>query len=187
MAKVLLKPGTELYPVPAVMVTCVSKEGKPNIITLAWVGTVCSEPPMVSISIRPSRYSHGLIEESGEFVVNIPTADLVRQTDMCGVISGRTHDKFEAAGLTAEPARLVRPPLIKECPVNLECKVKHALDLGTHDMYVGEIVAVHADEAVLGPDGSVDAASTKALAFAASEYWSLGERLGAYGFTAKKG
>jgi len=186
MAKARLQPATVLYPVPAVMVTCVDEAGKPNIITLAWVGTVCSEPPMVSISIRPPRYSHDLVERSGEFVVNIPTADLVRQTDLCGVISGRDRDKFEAAGLTPEPASVVKAPLIKECPVNLECQVRHTLRLGTHDMYVGEIVAVHAEASVLGAKGGIDAAKIKAFAFAAEEYRALAEQLGTYAFTAKR-
>jgi flavin reductase (DIM6/NTAB) family NADH-FMN oxidoreductase RutF len=177
MAKVALRPAAVLYPVPAVMVSCVGEDGKPNIITLGWVGTVCSEPPMVSVSIRPPRYSHGLVEESGEFVVNMPTADLVRQTELCGTISGRDGDKFEAAGLTAEPASVVKAPLIKECPVNIECRVRHTLRLGTHDMYVGEIVAVHADESVLGSNRTLDVSKLQGFARVAMEYRALGERL----------
>ena len=184
MSKVTIKPSTHLYPVPAVMVTCGPLE-KPNIVTLAWVGTVCSDPPMVGISIRPSRYSHGLIKGSGEFAVNLPTADLLRATDYCGTVSGRTVDKFATTGLTPLPAKAIATAIIAECPVNLECEVRQVVTLGSHDLFLGEIVAVQVDEAVLDDKQTIDLPKAKPLAFGALRYWSLGELLGTYGDSAK--
>jgi flavin reductase (DIM6/NTAB) family NADH-FMN oxidoreductase RutF len=185
MAKIEIKPEPALFPLPVVLVTCVDKAGKPNIITLAWAGMVCSEPPTLSISIRPQRYSYGLIKESGEFVVNIPSSDIMRQTDICGTVSGKDKDKFALTKLTPEKAKTVRPPLIKECPVSLECKVKQTLTLGTHEVFMGEIVAVHIDESVMTPSGGIDYTKAKPFTFNRSEYWSLKEKIGFYGCTRK--
>ena len=191
MAKIQIKPEPALFPLPVILVTCVDKAGKPNIITLAWAGMVCSEPPMLSISIRPHRYSYGLIKESGEFVVNIPSSDIMRQTDICGTVSGKDTDKFALTKLTPEKAKAVKPPLIKECPVNLECKVKQTLILGTHEVFIGEIVAVHIDESVMTPSNSaenlrgIDYAKAKPFTFNRSEYWSLKDKIGFYGCTRK--
>ena len=144
-----------LYPNPVVMVSC-SNGNTDNIITLAWVGTVCSNPPMISVSIRPSRYSHEIISTSKEFVVNVPDLKMARDCDFCGTNSGRDIDKFKALNLTKEKGLIVNTPLIKECPVNIECTVSKVINLGTHDMFIGEVVSVDADEEVIYSDGEID-------------------------------
>ena len=146
MGKQLWKPGNMLYPLPVVMVSLADRDGRPNIITLAWVGTVCTNPPMVSISVRPERYSYPILKETGEFVINLTTKELAFATDYCGVKSGRDVDKFKEMGLTPIPASEVKVPMIKESPVNIECKVRQILPLGSHDMFLADVVAVHADE-----------------------------------------
>lgn len=183
MPKVSKRPSTYLYPLPTVLVTC--GNNPPNIITIAWTGILSSGPPTLGIGVRPSRYSHGLIKESGEFVVNVPTAEQLQIVDYCGHVSGRDVDKWTETGLTPEPASAVKPPLIAQCPVNLECTVTHTLDLGTHDLFVGEIVAVHMDEAVLDDRGRLDRSKVNYFAFLGTEYWSLGEHLGTYGYSVK--
>jgi flavin reductase (DIM6/NTAB) family NADH-FMN oxidoreductase RutF len=184
MAKAAIKPGTYLYPVPAVMVTCGPRE-KPNIITLAWVGTICSDPPMLSISIRPSRYSNELIKQQGEFAVNLPTVDLVRVTDYCGSVSGRKVDKFEATGLTPLPAKAIETVIIAECPVNIECQVTQVLPLGVHDLFLGKVVAVQVDESILNEAGDLDLTKTELFTYSGARYWSLGQLLGTHGFSIK--
>ena len=144
--KQIWKPGNMLYPLPVVMVSVADGSGKKNIITVAWTGTVCSDPPMVSISVRPERYSYQMIQETGEFVINLATKELAFATDYCGVKSGRDIDKFKELGLTAMPASKVKAPLIRESPVSIECKVTEVKHLGTHDMFLAEVVAVQADE-----------------------------------------
>ena len=184
MAKVALKPGTYLYPIPAVLVTCGPLE-KPNIITLAWVGTLCSDPPTVGISIRPSRYSHGLVQQYGEFAVNLPSADLVRVTDYCGTVSGQKVDKFAMTGLTPVPAKAIKSAIIAECPVNIECKVTQVLSLGSHDLFLGKVVAVQVDECVLNPQREIDLHKARPLAYGSHRYWGLGQLLGTHGYSAK--
>jgi flavin reductase (DIM6/NTAB) family NADH-FMN oxidoreductase RutF len=175
-----IKPGsTALYPVPAVLVSCGVE--RPNIITLAWVGTLCSSPPSVGISVRPERFSHGLLVEAGEFVVNVPRADQVDVVDYCGQVSGRDVDKWAACGLTPAPASEIRTPLIAECPVALECRVTQQLTLGVHDLFVGEILAVQADEQVLTERGHLDYEQAQPLAFAGGYYWRVNELLGRFG------
>jgi flavin reductase (DIM6/NTAB) family NADH-FMN oxidoreductase RutF len=188
MSKKNLAPNTLLYPVPVVLVSCVGNDSVPNIITIAWTGVICSDPPMVSISVRPSRFSHNLIQESQEFVVNLPTEKIIEETDFCGIVSGRKVDKFFQTKFTALPAQKVKAPLIKECPVNLECVVKNTITLGTHDMFLGEIVALHVDEDKLDAKGRVDVFALSPLAYCptVSEYWSLGSQLGVYGFSKGK-
>ena len=144
-----------MYPSPTVIISC-SDGVRDNIITLAWVGTVCSEPPLISISIRPSRYSHELISISKEFVINIPDEEMIEECIFCGIHSGRGIDKFEKSGLTREKAFIVKAPLIKECPINIECKVRNIITLGTHDMFIGEVVSVDADDEVVYSDGDID-------------------------------
>ncbi|HOP40312.1 MAG TPA: flavin reductase family protein, partial [Geobacteraceae bacterium] len=156
--KKLIKKGTYLFPTPTAMVSCVAEDGATNIITLAWVGVVCSDPPVVSISIRPGRYSYDLIKKSGEFVVNIPREEQIRELDFCGVASGRDVDKFKELGFTPVPGSQVAAPLIRECPVNLECRVIDIKSLGAHDLFLGEIVAAHMDEEVMNEKGTVDIA-----------------------------
>jgi flavin reductase (DIM6/NTAB) family NADH-FMN oxidoreductase RutF len=186
MARKILKPSTALYPVPVVLLTCTEAGGRPNMITLAWVGTVCSEPPMISVSIRPHRHSYPLVKKSGEFVINIPTLAILEQTDKAGIISGRDTDKFAALGLTPIKAEHVAAPLIAECPVNIECVVRHTLLLGTHEMFVGEVLAVHADEPVLDARNRVDFSKAMPFCFNLGDYWSLKQKVGSYGFSKGK-
>ncbi len=184
MTKVTKKPGTVLYPAPAVLVSCGTGQ-QANIITLAWVGTLCSEPPLVGVGVRPSRHSHGLIAEVGEFVVNLPRKEQVRWVDYCGTVSGRDEDKWAACGFTPAPAAEVQVPVIAECPVNIECRVRQILTLGSHDLFVGEVVAVQMDEAVLDGRGRLDFSRARPFAFLGGEYWEIGERLGAFGYSRK--
>lgn len=182
--KIQKDPSTILFPVPAVLVSCRGKE-KDNVMTVAWTGTVCSIPPMLSISIRPPRYSHDVIKESGEFVVNLPTADMLNIVDGCGTVSGRDVDKFEKFALTKLSATEVNGPMIEECPVNIECKTKQFIELGAHDLFLAEIVAVHISEDVL-TNGKLDFERFKPLAYLNGEYRTIAEKIGTYGFTAKK-
>ncbi|TET68333.1 MAG: flavin reductase family protein [Candidatus Zixiibacteriota bacterium] len=184
-----VKPQTILIPLPAVMVSCALPEGRPNIITVAWVGVACSEPPMISIGIRKTRYSHKIISESGEFVINIASEDQLKAVDFCGVVSGKDLDKFKEAGLTPLKAKRVNVPLIKECPINLECSVRYTLELGSHDLFIGEILATHMDEEVLDNAGRPDIAKLKPFVYCtkAHEYWGgFSKMLAEYGFTRGK-
>ena len=184
--KVKMKPYTALFPCPVVLVTCVDSTGKPNIITLAWAGTVCSEPPAVGLGIRPSRYSYKLIENSKEFVVNIPTAKIIKETDYCGVTSGRDTDKFSETKLTPEKADKVKAPLIRECPVNTECTLKNIVSLGAHDLFIGEIVQVHIDQDILDDKGNIDIKKADPFTYNQGEYWNLHKKLGTYGYSKTK-
>jgi flavin reductase (DIM6/NTAB) family NADH-FMN oxidoreductase RutF len=176
----VVKPGsTALYPVPAVLISCGLEQ--PNIITLAWVGTVCSDPPAVGIAVRTERFSHGLLASDGEFVVNLPRADQVNVVDYCGQVSGRDVDKWAACGLTQAPASKVRTPLIAECPVSLECRVTHQLTLGVHDLFIGEVLAVQVDEDVLTKHGRLDYERIELLTYAGGNYFRVGELLGSFG------
>jgi flavin reductase (DIM6/NTAB) family NADH-FMN oxidoreductase RutF len=192
-----------LYPVPAVMVSCRAKNaageeipgekspgaetpGKTNIITVAWAGTVCSDPAMVSISVRPSRWSHHIIKESGEFVVNLVTEDLVKACDWCGVRSGRDHDKFREMGLTEYQSDLMGTPAIAESPVNIYCKVKQIIPLGSHDLFLGEVIGVTVDEAYLDEDGRFDLDATGLITYSHGQYFALGRKLGKFGFSVQK-
>lgn len=172
-----------MFPCPVVLVTCVDSKGKPNIITLAWAGTVCSDPPTLGLGIRPHRYSYGLIEASGEFVVNIPTKEILREADFCGTVSGRDVDKFSATGLTPEPAEKVKPPLIRECPVNIECVVREKIPLGSHHLFLGEVVSVHVDQDILNDEGGVDFTKVAPFVYNQREYWSLHQKIGVHGFS----
>jgi flavin reductase (DIM6/NTAB) family NADH-FMN oxidoreductase RutF len=186
MAKQLWKPSTILNPVPAVLVSCVDKEGRPNAITIAWAGTINSNPPMLSISVRKERYSHGLIKEKGQFVVNLTTDKLAFATDFCGVKSGRDLDKFEHLKLKALKASVVDVPLIKESPVNIECVVKDVIELGSHDMFLAEIVAVNVDEELLNEDGKLCIEKAGLICYSHGEYWSLKKSLGYFGYSVTK-
>ena len=179
-------PWTALFPCPVVLVTCLDNEGNPNIITLAWVGTVCSEPPIIAVGIRPTRYSHGLIKSNKEFVVNIPTTKILRESDYCGVSSGKNFEKFSETKLTKQKAENVKSPLIKECPVNIECKLKEVIPLGAHDLFLGEIVQVHVDNEILDEKGNIDFKKADPFVFNQGEYWSINKKLGNYGFSNKK-
>jgi len=181
--KIEKSPWTALFPCPVVLVSCVDSKGKTNIITLAWAGVVCSDPPMLGLGIRPHRYSYGLIEDSGEFVVNIPTVDILKETDFCGVVSGREVDKFSETGLTLKPAEKVKAPIIQECPVNIECIVKKKVPLGTHHLFIGEIVRVHVDQDVLDEKGRIDFSKVSPFVYNQGEYWSLHKKIGVHGFS----
>ena len=188
MGRKSLQPNTLLFPTPVVLVTCVDEAGKPNIITLAWVGVVNSEPPMIGISIRPERYSHACVKRSREFVVNLPSEEMVRKVDACGVLSGKDTDKFVSMGWTAIPSQKVKPPLIDECPVQMECQVKEVVSLGSHDLFLGEIVALHVKEEIQKERGRIDITKVLPLVYCpgAYEYWNLGKCIGHYGFTKGK-
>lgn len=186
MGKQEWKPSTILNPVPVVMVTCTDSEGKPNIITLAWAGTINSEPPMVSISVRKQRHSYNLIKEKGQFVINLTTKQLAFATDFCGVKSGRDIDKFEAMKLTAEKASKVEVPLIKESPVNIECVVKNVMELGSHDMFIAEIVAVDVDESLIDENGKLHLDKADLICYSHGEYWTLHKALGYFGYSVTK-
>ena len=179
-------PWTALFPCPVVLVTCLDNEGNPNIITLAWVGTVCSEPPIIAVGIRPTRYSYGLIKSNKEFVVNIPTTKILRESDYCGVSSGKNVEKFSETKLTKQKAENVKSPLIKECPVNIECKLKEVIPLGAHDLFLGEIIQVHVDNEILDEKGNIDFKKADPFVFNQGEYWSINKKLGNYGFSKKK-
>lgn len=181
------KPGNLLYPLPAIMLSCAEEGGKPNIITLAWAGTVCSEPPMVSVSIRKERFSHDIVKNSGEFVINLVPAALCRAMDFCGVRSGRDMDKFEALGLHAEKAPdLKAAPLIRECPVNIECRVETVLELGSHDMFVAKVLGVQVEESLLDEKGRLDLSRADLVVYSHGEYAHIGETIGSFGYSVKK-
>ena len=185
MAKLQWKPGTLLAPAPPALVSCGTMEAH-NVLTAAWTGIVCSEPPMTYVSIRPERYSHHMILERGEFVINLPTQAIVRATDLCGVKSGRDGDKFALAGLTAEPSTLVAAPGIGECPVSLECRVREVLHLGSHDMFLSDIVAVDVDPGYVDEKGALHLEKAGLLAYAHGGYYGLGRQLGTFGFSVRK-
>lgn len=186
MGKQVWKPSTILNPVPVVMVTCADKDGKPNIITLAWAGTVNSEPPMLSISVRKERFSSNLIKEKGQFAVNLVTRELTFATDYCGVKSGRDIDKFKEAKLTPEKASAIDVPIIKESPVNIECKVKDIIELGSHDMFIGEIIAVDIDEKLMDEKGKLCLEKAGLVCYSHGEYWGLEKSLGYFGYSVTK-
>ncbi len=180
------KPGNMLYPLPAVMVSCVRGDEKPNIITLAWCGTVSSSPAMVSISVRPERYSYDIIKESGEFVINLTTKDLTFATDYCGVKSGRDVDKFKEMGLTPCKSKMISAPGIAESPVNIECKVKQVLDLGSHHVFLAEVLGVNVSKEYMDENGKFNLNDTGLVAYSHGGYFALGEKLGKFGYSVKK-
>lgn len=170
-----------VFPDPVALVTVDDGAGKSNIITLAWVGMACSDPVCVSVAIRPSRHSHGLLKAAGEFCVNIPGAGLLGPVDRCGTVSGRDHDKWGETGLTPEPAEHVKAARIAECHYVLECKVVHSVGLGAHELFVGEVLGAYADESVIGEDGSLDYEALEPVTYLPQGYHAVGERIGVYG------
>jgi Conserved protein/domain typically associated with flavoprotein oxygenases, DIM6/NTAB family len=184
MPKLELSPSEALYPVPVVLVSCGDRE-KANIITIAWCGVACSKPPLLTISIRPSRHSNKIIKSSGDFVINIPTQNMLKEVDVCGTVSGRDKDKFSLCGFTRGDPSIVSSSMIKECPVNIECKVTRMLSLGAHDMFIGEVVKIHRDTSVIDKDGNMDYSKAAPIVYNQGEYWSLGKKIGRYGFSAK--
>ena len=186
MSKVNWKPGNMLYPLPVVMVSCKEEGNKPNIITVAWAGTICSDPVMVSISVRKERYSHDIIERTGEFVINLVTEDLTFATDYCGVRSGRDVDKFAEMNLTPVDIDGVSVPAIKESPLSLACKVTEIKELGSHDMFIAEVVGVMADDKYMNDSGKFELNSSKLVTYSHGEYFGLGEKIGKFGYSVKK-
>ena len=185
MAKVQWKAGTFIYPIPAVMVSCGTME-KSNIITVAWTGILNTNPAMCYISVRPERYSHDIIKENGEFVINLTTEKLARATDWCGVRSGRDYDKFKEMKLTKEKGNFVKAPLIKESPVSVECRVKEIIPLGSHDMFVAEVLSIDADEKYIDEKGAFDISKCNLIAYSNGNYYSLGKKIGKFGFSVQK-
>ena len=187
MAKQVWRGGNMLYPLPAVMVSCASAAGEKNIVTVAWAGTVCTNPPMLSISLRPERHSYGLIRESGEFVVNLVTRRLARACDWCGVRSGRDYDKWAECGLTPAPAaKLELAPAIAESPVSIECRVRDVLELGSHHLFLADVAAVQVGESLLDERGRLDLGRAGLVAYSHGEYLELGRRLGSFGYSVRK-
>jgi flavin reductase (DIM6/NTAB) family NADH-FMN oxidoreductase RutF len=181
------KPGNVLSPLPVVLVSCGGvSDWKPNIITIAWTGSVCSDPPMLSISVRPERYSFGIIKSTGEFVVNIPSRRQARLVDWCGMVSGRDVDKFEGAGFTKAPALKVRCPIIGECPIHIECRVRELLNLGSHVMFVAEVAAVQISSALIDTKGKFRLEKADLLAFGLGQYFEIGAVVGRFGFSVQK-
>lgn len=186
MGKQHWKPGNMLNPVPAVMVSVTDKEGKSNIITVAWAGTVCTNPPMVSISVRPSRYSYQILEETGEFVINLTNESLVKACDYCGVVSGRDVDKFAKTGLTPIPMEHVHAMGIDESPVNMECKITEKRELGSHTMFIAEVVGVTVDDQYMDEIGKFHINESGLVMYSHGEYFALGKKLGKFGYSVKK-
>lgn len=187
MAKQVWRGGNMLYPLPAVMVSCASAAGEKNIVTVAWAGTVCTNPPMLSISLRPERHSYGLIRESGEFVVNLVTRRLARACDWCGVRSGRDYDKWAECGLTpASAAKIELAPAIAESPVSIECRVRDVLELGSHHLFLADVAAVQVEESLLDERGRLDLGRAGLVAYSHGEYLELGRRLGSFGYSVRK-
>lgn len=185
--KLSWKPGNMLFPVPAVLVSCGGTEGwKPNLITIAWAGTVCTNPPMLSISVRPERHSYSIIKQTKEFVVNLPTVKEAKSTDWCGVVSGREHDKFEKTGLTPSPALEVKCPIVLECPVNIECKVRQTIELGSHVMFIAEVVGVQVSEHLIDAKGKILLEKAGLITYVHGAYHTLGSYLGHFGFSVRK-
>ena len=185
MSKLEWKPGTLLSPVPPALVSCGMLE-KPNLFTVAWTGIVCSDPPQTYISVRKERYSYGLIKESGEFVVHLPTASLVRDIDFCGVRSGRDNDKIAATGLQLSPSFQVTPPTVDKSPLSLECRVSQIIPLGSHDLFLADIAAVGVEERLVDAKGKLHLEGCRLLGYAHGEYYELGQKLGSFGYSVRK-
>ncbi len=181
--KLVTKVAVSPLPEPVVLVTTKAEDKIPNIVTIAWTGVFSYDPPVVYIAVHPARYSHSLLKASMEYVINIPSEKLARVTDYCGIVSGKTGNKFAATGLTPVPASVVKAPLIEECAVNIECKVKDILNYGSHDIFVGDIVAIHYDEDAIKTDGSPDAETIRPYGYSFGEYRSMGEKLGVAGYS----
>lgn len=180
------RPGNMLYPLPAVLVSVADSEGKTNLFTVGWTGTVCSDPAMVSISVRPSRYSYHMIEETGEFVINLTTEALAYATDYCGVRSGRNEDKWTSVHLTPVPGTMVKAPYIKESPVNIECRVIQKIPLGTHDMFLAKVEMVHVSTEYLDEQEHFHLEQAKPIVYSHGAYYSLGKKIGTFGYSVKK-
>lgn len=185
MSKISWKPGTMIYPVPAVLVSCGTME-EANILTIAWTGIINTDPAMTYISVRPERYSYAIIKEAGEFVINLTTKDLAFATDYAGVTSGKNVNKIRKLGLNLEKSNNITAPMIKESPVSIECKVREVKDLGSHHMFIAEILSVNVDDKYLDETGKFDLEKCNLIAYSHGQYYSLGERIGKFGYSVKK-
>lgn len=187
MGKQNWKPGNMIYPLPAALISCGSTPDEYNLMTVSWLGTICSDPPMCYISVRPERKSHDIIKKNGEFVINLTTVELAEVTDWCGVKSGRDMDKFKESGLTPFPGTVVNCPIVEEAPVSIECRVKEIIPLGTHDMFIADVVNVVADGRYIDTEsGAFDLASSGLLAYSHGNYYALGEKVGKFGWSVMK-
>jgi len=186
MTKQHWKPGTMIYPIPAVMVSCGHQPEEYNIITIAWTGTINSKPPMCYISVRPERHSYDIIKRTGEFVINLTTEKLAKATDWCGVRSGSKYNKWEKMNLTPAPAKIVKAPIIAESPVNVECVVKDIIELGSHHMFTAEVVNVSVDDAYLDDTGKFSFANARPLVYNHGHYFGLGDIIGKFGWSVQK-
>lgn len=186
MAKQKWKPGNMVYPLPAVLVSCGDKEGNVNLMTAAWTGTICSDPPMVYVSIRKERHSHHMVKETGEYVINLTTEDLARATDFCGVRSGRDMDKFKEMNLTPVFGELQYAPMIEESPVSIECRVANVMELGSHDMFMAEVTAVYVDEKYMDEKGTFHLDKSNPLVYSHGQYYGIGKHLGGFGYAVRK-
>lgn len=185
MAKVCWKQGTMLAPVPPALISCGTLD-KPNVMTAAWTGIICTDPTLVYVSLRPTRYSNEIIRANGEFVINIPTAQLAKAVDLCGVKSGRNVDKFKLANITPLPSNKIHAPQVAESPISLECKVKDIISFGTHDMFLAEVLAVDVDEKYLNKDKALNLDKAGLLAYAHGFYYALGRKIGKFGWSVEK-
>lgn len=186
MGKISFKPGNMLYPLPAALVTVKDKEGKDNLLTIAWVGTVCTNPPMLSISVRPERYSYRALRETGEFVVNLTTREMAKATDYCGVRSGKKEDKFKACGLTKIKSVKVGPVSLLQSPVNIECKVREVMELGSHHMFLADVVHVTVDDAYMDEKGSFHLEKAQPIVYSHGTYFEIGDKIGTFGYSVRK-
>ena len=186
MSKIDFKPGTMIYPLPAVMVSCGETPEEYNIITIAWTGTICSDPPMCYISVRPGRHSYEILKRTGEFVINLTTEELARATDWCGCRSGRKYNKWEEMNLTPVPAKKINAPAIAEAPVNIECVVKQIVPLGTHDMFISEVVHISAEEDYLDEKGAFSLVRARPLVYNHGFYYGLGKKIGKFGWSVER-
>ncbi len=185
--KLSWKPGTMIYPLPAVLVSCGETEQEYNLFTVAWTGTVCTNPPMCYISVRPERHSYEIIKRTGEFVINLTTARLARATDWCGVRSGRDYDKFAEMGLKTEAAEVVKAPVVAEAPVSIECRVRQIIPLGSHDMFLADVVNVLVDEEYINPEtGKLELERADMITYSHGEYFRLGQAIGHFGWSVRK-
>lgn len=187
MTKISFKGSAMLNPVPSVLITSQNKEGKINVFTVGWIGTACTKPPMITAAIRPERLSYEYIKETGEFVVNLPSKDMVKTVDFCGVRSGKNIDKIEHCNLTLEQSEKVKVPSIKQCPVSLECKVKTITPLGSHDLFLAEVLAIHVEENLLDENGKIHLEKANLICYSHGEYFSLNSKaLGKFGYSVQK-
>ena len=186
MAKIYWKPGTIIYPLPAVLVSCGETPEEFNILTVAWTGTICSDPPMCYISVRPQRHSFGIISRTGEYVINLTTEELARATDWCGCRSGSKFNKWKEMNLTPAPAKIVKAPVIAESPVNIECVVKNVVELGSHHMFISEVVNVSIDDKFMNDAQAFNLAKARPLVYNHGFYYGLGKKIGKYGWSVEK-